>query len=117
MAEASNGGTVLVFGNQRVASAISKEPGVTFLDDIDRLLTELANGVSVLGFVIWAEAVPGPDTGRLIDAIKASEHRCVEVRAERWDGRTPSPLSAACGGVISGFGVGGLLAAVRLVRQ
>jgi hypothetical protein len=38
-------------------------------------------------------------------AVTASGRPCIEVRSERWDGESPSPLSAACRGVISGFGV------------
>ena len=38
-------------------------------------------------------------------AVRDSGRPCIEVRSERWDGQSPSPLSAACRGVISGFGV------------
>ncbi len=41
----------------------------------------------------------------------------VEVRSERWDGASPSPLSAACRGVVSGFGPAGVAAAAALLRR
>jgi len=48
-------------------------------------------------------------------AIKTSGRSCIEVRSERWDGETESPLSAACRGVIAGFGIAGVAAAVALL--
>jgi hypothetical protein len=40
----------------------------------------------------------------------------VEVHSERWDGFHHSLLSSACRGVISGFGAGGVAAAILLLR-
>ena len=48
-------------------------------------------------------------------AIKSSGRSCIEVRSQRWDGETESPLSAACRGVIAGFGPSGVTAAVDLL--
>ena len=48
-------------------------------------------------------------------AIKSSGRSCIEVQSERWDGETESPLSAACRGVIAGFGVAGVTAAAALL--
>ena len=51
-------------------------------------------------------------------AIVRAGVRVIEVRAARWDGRTHSALSAACRGVISGFGiVAGVKAAVALTPR
>ena len=50
-------------------------------------------------------------------AIRDRGAPCIEVRSERWDGSTISPVSAACRGVVSGFGVGGVAAAVRAVSD
>ncbi len=50
-------------------------------------------------------------------AIRQSGRPTVEVRSERWDGQAFSPVSAACRGVISGFGLGGISAAVALLRR
>jgi len=53
----------------------------------------------------------------LASAVVSVGKPVIEVRAARWDGETPSPLSAACRGVISGFGDAGVVAAVRLLRS
>lgn len=50
-------------------------------------------------------------------AVRARAGASIEVRSARWDGETASPVSAACRGVISGFGSAGLLAAVALVAS
>lgn len=46
-------------------------------------------------------------------AIRASGRSVIEVRGQRWDGETASPISAVCRGVVSGFGAAGLLAAIE----
>jgi 3-dehydroquinate dehydratase len=50
-------------------------------------------------------------------AVRASGRMVVEVRSARWDGETQSQLSAACRGVISGFGGAGVAAAVALIQR
>ena len=59
------------------------------------------------------------DEGQRAVATALREHGliCIEVRRERWDGFSPSPLSAACRGVIAGFGDAGIAAAVRLFAE
>ena len=114
MADAS-ASRVIVFGPEAVTGVIGPEPIVTLIDDIEALLVALTEGSRADSVVIWADAVNADDTARLAEAVRACGKRCIEVRAERWDGRTPSPLSAACAGVISGFGANGIQAAVRLL--
>ena len=48
-------------------------------------------------------------------AIRARAAPVIEVRLQRWDGVTQSPVSAACRGVISGFGARGVDAAVSVL--
>lgn len=48
-------------------------------------------------------------------AIRSAPGPVVEVRSLRWDGESPSPVSAACRGVISGFGAAGVAAAVGVL--
>jgi len=55
----------------------------------------------------WLEAVAA--------AIRERAGPVIEVRSERWDGVTHSPVSAACRGVISGFGASGVAAAVGVL--
>ena len=55
------------------------------------------------------------DTGAAVaGTIRARGGPVIEVRSVAWDGESPSPVSAACRGVISGFGANGLVAAVAL---
>lgn len=49
------------------------------------------------------------------EAARSCGRPVIEVRRERWDGHSPSPLSGACRGVISGFGTDGVRAAVELL--
>jgi 3-dehydroquinate dehydratase len=55
------------------------------------------------------------DADAVAAAVKAAGRPVIEVRAHRWDGETPSLVSAACRGVISGFGDAGIVCAVRLL--
>lgn len=48
-------------------------------------------------------------------AIRERGAPVIEVRSERWDGVTQSPVSAACRGVISGFGARGVTAAAGVL--
>jgi len=65
--------------------------------------------------VIVTDALPEADLPRLAAAIRSNAKPAVEVRSQRWDGDAFSPISAACRGVISGFGPNGLLAAANLL--
>ena len=62
----------------------------------------------------------GFDAGQAVSlaaAIADVARLVIEVRSTRWDGETSSPISAACRGVISGFGDAGVAAAVRLLQS
>jgi hypothetical protein len=65
--------------------------------------------------VIVTDALPEASFEPVAAAIRASAKPCIEVRSKRWDGESFSLVSAACRGVISGFGADGLLAAVGVV--
>ena len=64
--------------------------------------------------VIWSDGLDADSLEAVAAAVRDRAGACIEVRSDRWDGQTFSPLSAACRGVISGFGERGLEAAVRL---
>ncbi len=51
------------------------------------------------------------------DAVAAVEGTVIQVKQGAWDGENHSPVSAACAGVIAGFGRGGVGAAVALLRE
>lgn len=67
------------------------------------------------GFVIVSDGLDEADVAPLAHIIETKAVPCIEVRSERWDGSTPSPLSAACRGVISGFGPRAVAEAVRVL--
>ena len=72
---------------------------------------------SPLPAVICTDTIP-PDEGEsVVTAIRDRAGSCVEVRLAPWDGESHSPISAACRGVISGFGVQGVVRAVELLAQ
>ncbi|MFN0148269.1 MAG: hypothetical protein ACKVT1_17350 [Dehalococcoidia bacterium] len=59
----------------------------------------------------------GAEITALAGAVSAAGTRVIEVRSAVWDGETASALSAACRGVISGFGERGVLRAVELILR
>lgn len=67
--------------------------------------------------VVWSDGLFEDDPTEIAPFVRARAAATIEVRADRWDGRTPSHLSAACRGVISGFGVNGVKRAVELLRS
>ena len=68
------------------------------------------------GAVLVSDGIAEGDLGEVASAVAASGRPVIEVRTERWDGKSPSALSAACRGVISGFGRAGVGAAVEALR-
>lgn len=56
-----------------------------------------------------------PDAEVIAGAVRTVEATVILVEPGAWDGETHSPVSAACTGVIAGFGIAGVGAAVALV--
>lgn len=77
-------------------------------------MRELGGSAGAVVFV--SDALLPEDLPAVAEAVRASNKRCIEVRAGAWDGATVSPLSAACAGVVSGFGSAGVTRAVELLR-
>jgi len=67
--------------------------------------------------VIWSDGLFEDDPTEIAPFVRVRGTATIEVRASHWDGRTPSHLSAACRGVISGFGPDGVKRAVELLRS
>lgn len=65
--------------------------------------------------VICTDTLAAEDLPRLAHAIRERAAPCIEVRSGPWDGESTSPVAAACRGVISGFGTGGLQRAAALL--
>ncbi len=78
----------------------------------------LANGLArdFAAAVLVSDGLLADDLEQAAEAVRGCGRPVIEVRSERWDGATSSPLSAACRGVISGFGPAGVQAAVALAR-
>ena len=69
------------------------------------------------GAVLCSDALDAADLDAVATAVRAAPGPVVEVRSAPWDGETHSPLSAACAGVIAGFGADGVRAAALLLRD
>lgn len=65
--------------------------------------------------VILTDTLDAAAQETIAGALRDHTRPCIEVRSARWDGVSPSPLSAACRGVISGFGTNALATAAALV--
>ena len=50
-------------------------------------------------------------------AVSAVDGTVIRVELDPWDGEAHSEVGAACAGVIAGFGVAGVSAAVALLRE
>ena len=81
-------------------------------------LEEAIAGLKAAGgaVVIWSDGLFEDDPTEIAPFVRERSVATIEVRGSRWDGQTPSHLSAACRGVISGFGADGVRRAVELLR-
>ena len=57
------------------------------------------------------------DAAAIAEAAASVEGTVIEVVQGAWDGETHSAVSAACAGVIAGFGAAGVIAAVALLAD
>lgn len=67
--------------------------------------------------VLCCDGIDAADLADVAAAVRAAPGTVVEVRSAPWDGETHSPLSAACAGVIAGFGLDGVRAAALLLLR
>lgn len=72
---------------------------------------------SQLPAVICTDTIPPDESESVVTAIRERTAPCIEVRLAGWDGESHSPISAACRGVISGFGPAGVVRAADLLRR
>ncbi len=80
-------------------------------------VAEASAALATAGDVVFvSDGLSAADEASIADAVRARTGQTIEVRSERWDGETPSPLSAACRGVISGFGAAGAVRAIEALR-
>lgn len=81
--------------------------------ELERLLAEPA----LTGAVLLSDGIPAADHDAIAGVVASSEVSVIEVRVAGWDGVSGSPLSAACRGVISGFGENGVWRAFALLQE
>ncbi len=67
--------------------------------------------------VLVSDGIPADRFPLMAAAVKGCGYPVIEVRTARWDGVEHSTLSAACVGVISGFGIRGVEAALGVLRR
>ena len=91
--------------------------GVLFLPFHTAFDAAVALKASDAPAVLVTDGLDLEDLDSLAAAIRERSAPCIEVRSSRWDGETPSPISAACRGVISGFGADGIRRAAELLRH
>ncbi|MDE2932834.1 MAG: hypothetical protein OXS47_03065 [Chloroflexota bacterium] len=56
-----------------------------------------------------------PDAEVIAGAVRTVGAAVILVEQDAWDGEAHSPVSAACAGVVAGFGIAGVAAAVALL--
>jgi 3-dehydroquinate dehydratase len=105
-------GIAVIVAAPREISGLPVSAEVAWLADVSRMESVLNEHEAA---VLVSDGFDDVASGRLAEVIGQTGRGVIEVRAQRWDGETPSPVSAACRGVISGFGDAGILAAVRLL--
>lgn len=82
-------------------------------------LADLEAALAAPGYtaaVLVTDGLPPEALPFAAEAVRRAGIPVIEVRAQRWDGGTFSAVSAACRGVISGFGALGVGAAVALLQ-
>ena len=87
-------------------------PVVRYETAVDVLAALAARG----DVVLVSDALAAAELEAIAATARTRMGQTIEVRSERWDGETQSPLSAACRGVISGFGASGVARAVEVLR-
>ena len=96
---------VEVAGLKHAVAALEAGPSISLAAALDAvgLASVVRAGRGPL--VLVSDGLDVPELATIASAVRESGRPCIEVRSERWDGESPSPLSAACRGVISGFGI------------
>lgn len=72
---------------------------------------------SPLPAVLCTDTIPFEEAESVAAAIRGHSAAVVEVRLGPWDGESHSPIGAACRGVISGFGLNGVVRAAEFLSE
>ncbi|MCC6383111.1 MAG: hypothetical protein IT304_11450 [Dehalococcoidia bacterium] len=89
----------------RVVRYVDAEAACVGLDAVFDVALLLSDGLDAEGEAAVAAAV------------RASGRPVVEVQSVRWEGERHSPLTAACRGVVAGFGAHALAAVLRSLQE
>ncbi len=68
---------------------------------------------SYAGAVLVSDTIPADRHAVVASAVRAAGYPVIEVQSRPWRGEEHSLLTAACRGVVAGFGAAGVGAAVR----
>ena len=109
--------TILLVAPQTALEACPPLPGA-----VPVVWTSAADVVTALSShphpaVIVSTGLPEPGLRAVAEAVRAHPAPCIEVQDGRWDGESHSPLSAACRGVIAGFGAAGITRALEALTS
>ncbi len=107
--------TILVLVPPGMTAGLAPECELVPCKSVAELVRAL--GGEFAAAVLVSDGLAGQELAAAAEAVRQCGRPVIEVRSERWDGTTRSPLSAACRGVISGFGPAGLGTAVSLARE
>ena len=109
---------ILVLASDAIAAELPEAPDgalIVHFKTISDLCQVIGTGASAL--VLVSDSIAHAELPRIARAVHDSGTPCIEVRSEPWDGTTFSPLSAACRGVISGFGLAAIAQAIKASRS
>lgn len=108
---------VLVILPAEPAATLPALPATTLVPVTSTLDVVVSLKASDLPAVICTDTIAEEEAESVAAAIRERSAPCIEVRLAAWDGESHSPVSAACNGVISGFGVDGVVRAAQYLRD
>ena len=108
---------VFVLAPAQAAATISVHPGIEVVIYSSGHEAAATLARSAFAAILVSDGLAESELADVATAVAGRTGRVIEVRAERWDGASFSPLSAACRGVISGFGSAGVAAALALLER
>ena len=98
-----------------IGAALLDLPGVEAVrfENVEGLVAGLKRQSRV---VIVSDGLEPDDLLKVAQAIRDGGVMAIEVQSHGWDGESHSPLTAACRGVIGGFGLSAVSYAVEMLN-
>jgi 3-dehydroquinate dehydratase len=69
------------------------------------------------GAVFVSDGIPADRLAVVAGSVRGAGYPVIEVQSHPWRGEEHSPLTAACRGVIAGFGAHGIRAALEILAE